>query len=53
MGKPHGYGQYRWKKSGALFVGEFKQGMKHGTGKWLKNEINKNSNQYAGDYLND
>ena len=34
-GKPDGYGQYRWK-SGSVYIGEFKDGLKHGKGKWKK-----------------
>lgn len=34
-------------------MGEFKQGMKHGKGKWKKDEKNPRCNQYTGDYFND
>ena len=51
-GKPHGYGQYKWKNT-SLYVGEFKNGMKHGKGKWRKRASAQNCNQYEGDYCLD
>ena len=35
LGRPDGYGQYKWKNQ-SVYVGEFKEGMKHGKGKWRK-----------------
>lgn len=35
MGKPEGQGQYKWKNT-SIYTGEFKNGLKHGKGKWKK-----------------
>ena len=43
-GKPDGHGKYQWKKSNSIFIGEFKQGMKHGKGQWKKDETNPKCN---------
>lgn len=51
-GSPDGYGQYRWK-SKAIYVGEFRNGMKHGKGKWKKEETSEKCNRYTGEYFND
>lgn len=32
-GKPNGEGKYIWS-TGAIYEGEFKDGLKHGFGKW-------------------
>ena len=49
---PSGYGQYRWK-SGACYIGEFKNGEKEGKGKWKKDEKSAKCNQYSGEYHQD
>jgi len=46
-GKPCGTGQYKWKNT-SIYVGEFKDGMKHGHGKWKKRANAPNCNTYEG-----
>ena len=48
-GKPNGYGQYQWRE-GSIYVGEFLEGMKHGSGKWMKDSEDPKGNQYTGEY---
>jgi len=35
MGKPEGSGQYKWKNM-SIYIGEFKNGLKNGKGRWKK-----------------
>ena len=51
MGKPHGFGTYKWK-NGASYVGHFEHGIKGGFGKWKK-DGGFNCNQYEGLFFND
>lgn len=50
-GKPDGHGQYTWH-NGSSYVGQFKDGLKHGKGKWKKSQ-EPNCNQYEGEYERD
>ena len=43
---------YTWKNS-AVYVGQFKAGLKDGKGKWKKCQDKLSSNQYEGEYLHD
>lgn len=56
MGKPEGYGQYKWA-NGNTYQGTFKNGFKHGNGKWKKKPpeevLGAKSNSYEGDYQMD
>jgi hypothetical protein len=52
MGKFDGYGQYMWAE-GAIYDGDFKNGLKHGRGKWRKNRAEVNCNAYEGQYYMD
>jgi len=38
MGKPDGFGQYKWS-NGSFYIGYFMNGLKHGKGKWKKNNL--------------
>jgi len=53
---PNGFGQYKWANQ-TSYQGEFKDGLKHGKGKWVRRLVNdhlgKRCNQYEGDYLMD
>lgn len=51
VGKPYGLGQYIWK-NGSTYSGEFKNGLKHGQGKWRKNKDHE-AHQYDGQYIDD
>ncbi len=51
IGKPCGYGQYVWK-NGSSYWGEFRDGLKHGFGKWRKNREGP-GNAYEGQYYKD
>ena len=50
-GKAEGEGKYIWN-SGAVYEGEFKQGLKHGMGKWQKG-MGDGADVYKGQYEND
>ncbi len=52
MGKPEGQGQYKWK-NGSIYIGDFKDGLKAGKGKWKKRFNDQNCNMYEGHYEND
>lgn len=47
-----GQNQYTWS-NGNYYIGEFKDGLKHGYGLWVKSKDDPNSNQYRGEFLND
>ena len=51
VGKPYGLGQYIWK-NGSTYSGEFKNGLKHGQGKWRKNKDHE-AHIYDGQYADD
>lgn len=51
IGKPCGYGQYIWK-NGSTYVGEFRNGLKHGFGKYRKSK-ELSTNMYEGQYFKD
>ena len=36
-----------------MYVGEFKNGKRHGKGKWAKDRNNQNLAKYEGSYIND
>ena len=38
---------------GAIYDGDFKDGLKHGRGKWRKNRAEVNCNAYEGQYYMD
>ena len=50
-GRPDGWGEYTWD-NGATYVGEFKNGLKHGKGYWTKGDNTKDNpgSSYQGDY---
>ena len=52
LGKPTGEGSYIWK-NGSMYKGGFKDGLKHGKGRWVKNKNKPNSNNYEGEYIKD
>ena len=51
LGKPNGYGQYKWK-NGSSYIGEFQNGLKFGFGKYRKSKANQ-TNMYEGQYFKD
>eukprot|EP00826_Nyctotherus_ovalis_P046735 TRINITY_DN5316_c0_g2_i1.p1 TRINITY_DN5316_c0_g2~~TRINITY_DN5316_c0_g2_i1.p1 ORF type:complete len:310 (+),score=47.77 TRINITY_DN5316_c0_g2_i1:435-1364(+) len=51
IGKPCGYGQYIWK-NGSTYMGEFRNGLKHGFGKYRKSK-ELSTNMYEGQYFKD
>ena len=51
-GLPHGKGIYKWAV-GALYTGEFVNGLKSGDGKWVKDSKSSTSNHYEGQYFKD
>lgn len=50
-GKPFGQGKYTWA-NGSVYIGMFKNGLKHGKGRWQKGEGDQLS-VFEGEYVND
>lgn len=50
-GLPDGYGEYTWANK-SNYKGEFKQGVRSGTGIWKKDDT-ENCETYNGSYLYD
>lgn len=57
VGKPEGFGQYKWAATGESYVGHFKEGLKSGSGRWRQPASDPSKpqqfNQYEGKYLMD
>ena len=48
---PNGLGSYTWE-NGHFYHGEMKDGLMHGKGRWIENQLNNKSDQYNGYFKN-